>query len=153
MNDRTYTIRSKTIWNVLFLLVIALMLGFGLAFVSPAAGATLQAEGDITGLVTLNGQAAAGVNVELRQRSNAGADNPLASSVSDSNGVYHFANQPSAPNDAFYYIRFAGAKDTLAAWYTFPIIYVNGGEFTVPEVEMGDIELSEPAACTSLALP
>lgn len=153
MNDRTYTIRSKTIWNIAFLLVVAVMLGFGLAFVSPAAGAELQAEGDITGIVTLNGQAAAGINVELRQRSNAGADNPLASSVSDSNGVYHFANQPSAPNDAFYYIRFAGAKNTLAAWYTFPIIYVNGSEFTVPAVEMGDIELSQPQAGTSLALP
>jgi len=153
MNDRTFTIRSKTIWNIAFLLMVAVMLGFGLAFVSPAAGATLQAEGDITGIVTLNGQAAAGVNVELRQRSNAGADSPLASSVSDSNGVYHFANQPSAPNDAFYYIRFAGAKNTLAAWYTFPIIYVNGSEFTVPAVEMGDVELSEPAAGTSLALP
>ena len=153
MNERTYTIRLKTIWNVLFLLTMALMLGFGLAFVSPVAGAELQATGDITGIVTINGQGAAGINVELRQRSNAGADNPLASSVSDSNGVYHFANQPSAPNDAFYYIRFAGAKGTLAAWYTFPIIYVNGSEFTVPAVEMGDVELAGPAAGTSLTLP
>ncbi len=153
MNDRNYTVHRKTIWNVVLLLVAALMLGFGLAFVSPAAGATLQAEGDITGTVTINGQGTAGINVELRQRSNAGADSPLASSVSDSNGVYHFANQPSASNDAFYYIRFAGAKGTLAAWYTFPIIYVNGSEFTVPAVEMGDIELAGPAAGTSIALP
>lgn len=153
MNDRTYTIRLKTIWNALFLLAMALMLGLGLAFVSPAAGAELQATGDITGTVTVNGQGAAGINVELRQRSNAGADSPLASGVSDSNGVYHFANQPSAPNDAFYYIRFAGAKGTLAAWYTFPIIYVNGSEFTVPAVEMGDVALAGPAPGTSLTLP
>src|SRR5687768_15037800 len=106
MKESTNTTRSQKIWSVTFLLMAALMLGFGLAFVSPAAGAAPQANGDITGLVTLNGQGAAGINVELRQRSNAGADNPLASTVSDSNGVYHFANQPSAPNDAFYYIRF-----------------------------------------------
>ncbi|HUP28457.1 MAG TPA: hypothetical protein VM409_08485 [Chloroflexia bacterium] len=153
MSDRTYSISLRTIWNAIYLLAIAIMLGFGMALASPAAGAELQSDGDITGIVTVNGAGAAGVAVELRQRSNAGADATLASATSDANGVYHFANQPSAPNDAFYYIRFAGAKGTLAAWYTFPIIYVHGSQFTVPGVEMGDVSLLEPAAGAAIGLP
>jgi uncharacterized repeat protein (TIGR01451 family) len=91
--------------------------------------------------------------VELRQRANDGADSGVASTTSAEGGVYSFEGLASAPSDAFYYVRFTGAKGNLAAWYTFPIIYVQGSDFTVPTVEFGDVQLLEPAGGAQLTLP
>ncbi len=137
---------SNRVKNALFLLVLAIALGLGLSLVSPAHGAELRqtAQGTISGAVTVRERSAPGMAVELRQRSNSGADISLAKATTDSTGTYRFSNQPSAPSDAFYYVRVAGGKDTLTMWNTFPIIYINGSDFTVPGVEMGDIELVAP---------
>ncbi len=153
MNDndqmyRTYVPTFRTVGGKAFLIaIVVLALGIGLALVSPAFGAGLDQStgGDIGGMVTVNGQGAAGILVELRQRSNGGADVALASTKTDASGAYYFSGQPSAPNDAFYYVHFTGAKGTLAGWYTFPIIYLNGSAFSVPGVEFGDVKLVEPA--------
>ena len=109
----------------------------------------------MTGVVTMGGSGTgiAGVTVELRQRTNSGADSSLATTTTDASGIYSFVNAASAPSDAFYYIRITGGKGMLATWYTFPIIYVNGSDFTVPSIEMGDVQLVEPAAGQALALP
>jgi uncharacterized repeat protein (TIGR01451 family) len=150
-----HAVRRTIRRDVVFLFAVAVMLGIGLALALPVHGAQLaQAEkGQITGVVTVAGQGAAGITVELRQRSNAGADTLLASTATDATGTYRFTGQPSAPSDAFYYIKVAGGKGTLASWYTFPIIYVEGSDFTVPTIEIGDIEIIEPAQGATLDLP
>ncbi len=120
------------------MLALAVALGIGMALSAPALGAELhQASGKMTGLVMVGGRAASGVSVELRQRTNSGADSSLATTTTDASGTYTFADTPSAPSDAFYYVRFTGGKGMLATWYTFPIIYVTGSDFTVPSVEPG----------------
>ncbi len=133
-------------------LFAALVLGLALA--SPAHGAELkQATGDINGTVTINGQSASGIAVELRQRANSGTETSLATATTDATGTYHFVGQPSAPSDAFYYVRFIGGKGMLAVWNSFPIIYVNGSSFAVPSVEIGDVQLISPAQGGTLSLP
>jgi uncharacterized repeat protein (TIGR01451 family) len=107
----------------------------------------------MTGIVIVGRGAASGVSVELRQRTNSGADTSIATTTTDPSGTYTFANTPSAPSDAFYYIRFSGGAGMLATWYTFPIIYVSGSEFTVPSVELGDVQLIAPLADQPLSLP
>ncbi len=137
---------------IIIALFAALVLGLALA--SPAHGAELkQSAGDINGTVTVNGQSAAGVSVELRQRANSGTETSLATATTDATGTYHFVGQPSAPSDAFYYVRFTGGKGMLAVWNSFPIIYVNGSSFAVPSVEMGDVQLISPAQGGTLSLP
>jgi uncharacterized repeat protein (TIGR01451 family) len=136
------------------MLALAVALGIGMALSAPALGAELhQASGKMTGLVMVGGRASSGVSVELRQRTNSGADSSLATTSTDASGTYTFANTPSAPSDAFYYVRFTGGKGMLATWYTFPIIYVTGSDFTVPSVELGDVQLIEPTAGQPLSLP
>lgn len=153
MNRYTITIRREYI----FLLSIALMLGIGLALALPAHGSALAqtepASGEILGKVTVGGQGTGGIAVELRQRANDGTDTLLATATTDPTGIYRFAGQPSAPNNAFYYIKVTGSKGTLAVWYTFPIIYVQGSAFTVPEVEMADIQITAPAQDAVINLP
>jgi uncharacterized repeat protein (TIGR01451 family) len=129
---------------MLILGILAIALGIGMALVSPAAGATLSQPGggSIIGTVTLNGAPAPGVTAELRQRSNEGVETTLASVISDASGTYRFIGQPSAPNDAFYYVRLTGGKGMLAVWNTFPIIYVHGSDFSVPAVEMADVAIT-----------
>lgn len=131
----------------IYLFAVAITLGLGLAFVSSSNGATLAQTGGgkITGSATAGSGSASGVTVELRQRTNAGADTLLTTTTTDGNGSYLFSNQPSAPGDAFYYIRFTGGKGTLASWYTWPIIYLTGSDFSVPPVELSDVQLVEPA--------
>lgn len=135
---------GKAFRTMLILGILAIALGIGMALVSPAAGATLSqpAGGSIIGTVTLNGAPAPGVTAELRQRSNEGVETTLASVISDASGTYRFMGQPSAPNDAFYYVRLTGGKGTLAVWNTFPIIYVHGSDFSVPAVEMADVAIT-----------
>ncbi|MFL5732959.1 MAG: DUF11 domain-containing protein [Chloroflexia bacterium] len=154
-DDRIYVPRLGTLKGTLFLVAVALMLALGLALASPAHGAPLRqtGKGNITSTATVNGKSAGGIAVELRQRTNGGGDTSLATTTTDVAGTYHFADQPSAPNDAFYYVRFSGGKGTLAAWYSFPIIYTFGSEVTVPSVELGDVELQAPAANAALPLP
>ena len=109
--------------------------------------------GDISGQVTLAGQPVPDIAVELRQRSNGGDDSLLVSARTDGSGTYHFAGQPSAPNDAFYYVRFLGGKGALSAWYSFPIIYIMSSDVSVPAVELADVELAEPAQNAAVKLP
>ncbi|HEX8218719.1 MAG TPA: hypothetical protein VF914_05840 [Chloroflexia bacterium] len=136
----------KNLRTVVYLLLAALTLGLGLTFASTAHGAPLQqTEGRISGTVTLGSAGAEGVTVELRQHANSGAESLLATTTTDGAGHYAFANQPSAPGDAFYYIEFKGGAGTLANWRTFPIIYLNGTDFTVPTVDLSDVVLVEPA--------
>ena len=130
--------------------VVALMLCMALALAfapySHASG------GKLGGTVTVTGGNASGITVELRQRSNGGEDKLLATATTNEQGMYEFTGQPSAPNDAFFYVKFTGGTSTLASWYSFPIIYVSGSEFTVPSVEMADVKLLlQPGA--SLTLP
>lgn len=155
MNRDIYIPRLNSIRGILFLLAMTVALSIGLVFAAPAHGATLHqdASGDITGSVSVNGQSVAGITVELRQRNNGGQDKTLASSTTDASGTYHFRNQPSAPNDAFYYVRFVGGKNALASWYSFPIIYMMGSQVTVPAVDLGDVILTGPAQAASVTLP
>jgi uncharacterized repeat protein (TIGR01451 family) len=154
----TYKPGHRTVRDVFFLLGIAVALGLGLALAAPALGAGLGSpsgqttDGDITGTVTVTGGNAAGITVELRQRSNGGADTVLATATTNEQGIYHFTRQPSAPNDAFYYIKLFGGTGTLSAWYSFPIIYLSGSDFTVPSVEMADVQLLLPAG-SIISLP
>src|SRR5437762_2812117 len=125
----TIETKQRRVRDVFFLLVIAVALGLGLALASPALGASLEkgtaqsASGSISGSVSVTGGNAAGITAELRSRSNGGDEKVLATTTTDAAGNYAFAGQPSVPNDAFYYIKFTGGKGTLAAWYSFPIIY------------------------------
>ncbi|HEY0069863.1 MAG TPA: hypothetical protein VGE04_07845, partial [Chloroflexia bacterium] len=137
----------RNLRTAIYLLLAAITLGLGLTFASTAHGAPpQQAEGRISGTVTLGSTGAEGVTVELRQHANSGAEGLLATATSDGNGRYVFLNQPSAPGDAFYYIEFKGGPGTLASWRTFPIIYLTGTDFTVPTVDLSDVALVEPAA-------
>lgn len=156
MKDDTYVPRFGTLAGTLFIAGVLLALCLGVVFAAPAQGAELAqapVEGNITGTATVNGQGVAGITVELRQRTNGGGDKTLGSTTTDATGTYNFANQPSAPNDAFYYLRFTGGTNTLAAWFTFPIIYINGSEVTVPSVELADVQLAAPGQDVTLPLP
>ncbi|HYP20422.1 MAG TPA: hypothetical protein VEY08_10130, partial [Chloroflexia bacterium] len=157
MKNRTYTPnhRARGIRDAIFLLAVAIALGIGMALVSPASGAELRqvGAGSIAGTVTVTGQSAAGLTVELRQRANSGEETVLGTTTTDDTGSYSFPNQPSAPNDAFYYIRLGSGKGTLATWYTFPIIYVQGNAFTVPSVDLSDVELVDPGQGATVSLP
>ena len=130
-----------------FLLCMALALAF-----APSALAGQASGGRLGGTVTVTGGNAAGITVELRQRSNGGEDKLLATATTNDHGMYEFTGQPSAPNDAFFYVKFSGGTGTLASWYSFPIIYVTGSDFTVPSVEMTDVKLMLPQGA-SLTLP
>lgn len=142
----------RTLRTVIYLLVAALALGLGISLASTAHGAALnQAQGRIAGVATVGDAGAAGVTVELRQRTNSGAESLLATATTDENGHYSFPNQPSAPGDAFFYIRFQGGTGTLASWNTFPIIYLTGTDFTVPTVDLADVALVEPAAGSTVS--
>lgn len=142
----------RSLRTVIYLLVAALALGLGMSLASTAHGAAAyQAQGRIAGIATVGEAGAAGVTVELRQRTNSGAESLLATATTDENGQYAFANQPSAPGDAFYYIRFQGGNGTLASWNTFPIIYLTGTDFTVPTVDLADVALVEPGAGSTVA--
>src|SRR5437763_4795339 len=154
-DNKTYIPKFGTVKGAIFLIALVVMLGIGLALAAPAHGAGLSetGKGDIMGTATVNGQSAAGSAVELRQRTNGGGDVTLARATTDAAGAYHFAGQPSAPNDAFYYVRFTGGKGSLTAWYSFPIIYTFGSEVTVPSVELVDVELVAPGPNVTLALP
>src|SRR5207253_6334539 len=153
--NNIYVPKFGTVTGTIFLVLLALALSLGLALASPAQGAGLgqAGSGDLSGGVTAGGQAAAGVTVELRKRNNGGDDVLLASTKTDSTGTYHFASQPSAPNDAFYYVRFLGGKGSLGVWYSFPIIYIASSQVSVPAVELADVELVAPAQNAVLALP
>lgn len=137
----------------LYLFTAALVLGLGLAFASSAHGATLAQTGGgkISGSAVVGNAGAPGITVELRQRTNSGADTLLATTTTDPSGNYSFAGQPSAPGDAFFYIRFSGGKGTLASWYTWPIIYLTGSDFSVPAVDLADVPLVEPASGSDIA--
>ncbi|MEO8287963.1 MAG: hypothetical protein ABI670_16160 [Chloroflexota bacterium] len=145
---------KRSVRDVFFLLAIAVALALGLTLSSPALGAGLRQStpGDIMGAVTVTGGNAGNITVELRQRSNGGDDKVLATATTDSNGNYHFPKQPSAPNDAFYYVKLSGGSGTLANWYSFPIIYLSGSDFTVPTVEMSDVQLLLPPG-SQITLP
>ncbi|MDQ3928655.1 MAG: hypothetical protein M3328_05855 [Chloroflexota bacterium] len=140
------TSEPKNLKTAAYLLLAAFTLALGLTFASTAHGAPRQQAGGISGTVTLGAEGAEGVTVELRQHANSGAETLLASTTTDASGRYVFANQPSAPGDAFYYIQFQGGPGTLASWRTFPIIYLTGTDFTVPTVDLSDVVLVEPAA-------
>jgi len=150
-----YTGDRRSVRDVLFLLGIAIALGLGLALVSPALGSALKqsADGDISGTITVAGGNAAGITVELRQRANNGADTLLATTTTDESGVYHFSRQNSAPNDAYYQVKVLGGKGTLAGWYSFPIIYLSGQNFSVPSIEMSDVALLSPKDGAQIGLP
>ena len=154
----TIETKQRSVRDVFFLLAVAVALGLGLALASPALGAPLRgntaqsAGGSISGSVSVTGGNASGITAELRSRSNGGDEKVLATTTTDAGGNYSFAGQPSVPNDAFYYIKFTGGKGTLAAWYSFPIIYQVGSDFTVPSVEMSDVQLLLPQNAT-IALP
>lgn len=145
--DRSDLSSGKGLRARVYLLVVAITLGLGLAFASSAHGATpaQTGGGKITGSATVGSSSTPDISVELRQRTNAGADTLLTTTTTDSKGNYLFSNQPSAPGDAFYYIRFTGGKGTLASWYTWPIIYLTGSDFSVPPVDLSDVLLVEPA--------
>jgi uncharacterized repeat protein (TIGR01451 family) len=145
----------RTLRDVLFLLGVAIALGFGLALASPVFGATLgqNADGDIGGTITVARGSAAGIAVELHQRANNGADTLLASTTTDESGVYHFTKQSSAPNDAYYQVKVTGGAGMLAVWYSFPIIYLAGQNFSVPSIEMADVALILPKDGEQIALP
>jgi uncharacterized repeat protein (TIGR01451 family) len=148
----------RTSGDLFFLLAVAVALGVGLALASPALGAGLNSAatqssgGSISGTVTVTGGSPGGITVELRQRTNGGDDKVLATTTTDGSGNYSFANQATAPNDAFFYVKFTGGKGTLANWYSFPIIYISGSNFTVPSVEMADVQLLLPAGSV-ISLP
>ena len=150
-----YRGERRTLRDVLFLLGIAIALGLGLALASPALGAGLRqgADGDISGTITVAGGSGAGITVELRQRANNGADTLLATTTTDASGVYHFSKQSSAPNDAYYQVKVTGGKGMLVVWYSFPIIYLSGQNFTVPSIEMSDVALLAPKDGEKIALP
>lgn len=152
MKNHIYVPAFRNIGGTLLLVGLFVMLGPGLA--PPAYGAGLaSASGSITGTVTISGKAASGVSVELHQRSNSGVDTLISSATSDGGGSYTFTGQPSAPNDAFYYVRLTGGNSTISAWYSFPIIYQSGTDFTVPSVELGDVQLASPGQGATLTLP
>ena len=154
MNKQIYIPSTRTLRGLLFMLALAIALGVGISLSTPAQGSTLtQASGKMTGIVTVGGRAASGVAVELRQRTNSGADTSLATTTTDDSGTYTFANAASAPSDSFYYVRFTGGNGMLATWYTFPIIYVTGSDFTVPGVELGDVQIVEPTTGQALSAP
>jgi uncharacterized repeat protein (TIGR01451 family) len=132
-------------------LALLLCMALALAFAPPALAAQTSG-GRLGGAVTVTGGNAAGIAVELRQRSNSGEDKMLATTTTNDQGLYEFTGQPSAPNDAFFYVKFSGGTGTLAAWYSFPIIYVTGSDFTVPSVELADIKLMLPQG-SLLTLP
>lgn len=137
-------LRHRTIREVFFLLAIAVALGLGLALASPALGAGLldTPDGDITGAVTVSGGSPAGVSVELHvMASDTGADKVLATSITDSQGVYHFVKQPSVTNTSYYILKLTGGTGTLASWYSWPIGYVAGQDVTIPSIEMSDVHL------------
>jgi uncharacterized repeat protein (TIGR01451 family) len=148
-------LNSQRIKNILFLLGIAIALGFGLALAAPAHGAPVGqgASGDISGTITVAGGNAAGIAVDLRQHDNSGVITLLASTTTDENGVYHFLNQGSTPGTAYFEIKVTGGQGMLAVWYSFPIIYLSGQNFTVPSIEMADVALLSPKPGTDLALP
>ena len=150
-----YRGERRTLRDVLFLLGIAIALGFGLALSSTALGAGLRqsADGDISGTITVAGGNAAGIMVELHQRDNKQADTLLATTTTDASGVYHFPKQSSAPSDAYYQVKVTGGKGMLAVWYSFPIIYLDGQNFTVPSIEMSDVKLTQPADNAKIGLP
>lgn len=155
---RDYSVHTgdrRSVRDVLFLLGIAITLGLGLALASPALGSGLTQTngGDISGTITVQGGNAAGITVELRQRANNGADNLLATTTTDESGTYHFSSQSSAPNDAYYQIKVTGGKGTLAVWYSFPIIYLSGQNFSVPSIEMSDVALLSPKDGAQITLP
>src|SRR5947209_680052 len=108
MTNHTYVPKFGTLKGTIILLGLAGALIIGLALASPAHGAGLfQADkGDISGQATIAGHGVEGLTIELRQRNNGGEDTLIASTKTDGAGAYHFANQPGAPNDAFYYVRF-----------------------------------------------
>src|SRR5437763_1406222 len=139
-DNRTYIHKPGTGRAPLLLVALAVLLCLGLvqAASARAAGLSQADKGDITGTVIVNGQSVAGITVELRQRTNGGTDATLVTATTDAAGTYHFSNQPSAPNDAFYYVRFTGGRGTLSAWYSFPIIYTFGSQVTVPSIELVD---------------
>jgi uncharacterized repeat protein (TIGR01451 family) len=157
---KSFEPQSRTVRDIFFLLAIAVALGLGLAMASPAQGAGLgssanqiSSAGSISGTVTVTGGNAAGITVELRQRTNGGTDKVLATATTDETGNYSFAGQGSAPNDAFYYVKFTGGQGTLADWYSFPIIYLSGSNFTVPSVEMADVQIQPLDPVVSLPTP
>ncbi|HET9495681.1 MAG TPA: hypothetical protein VFR15_15730 [Chloroflexia bacterium] len=131
-------------------LALLVCVALALALAPPASAQT--SGGRLGGAVTVTGGNASGITVELRQRSNGGEDTLLATATTNDQGMYEFTGQPSAPNDAFYYVKFSGGTGTLAAWYSFPIIYVSGSDFTVPSVEMADVKLMLPQGA-ALSLP
>ncbi len=156
MKNQTYIPSTRTLKGLLFMLALGVTLGLGMAFSTAAHGAGLHQStesGKMTGVITVGGSGSAGITVELRQRSNSGTDSSLATTTTGNGGTYNFASVASAPSDAFYYLRITGGKGMLAAWYTFPIIYVSGSDFTVPSVEMGDVSLVNPVETQALALP
>ena len=142
MDTRTYIPKVGTLKGTIFIIVLLLALCIGLVLASPVHGEGLSAgfKGDVTGAVTVNGQGVAGLNVELRQRTNGGSDTLLTTANTDATGTYHFTEQPSAPNDAFYYVRITGGKGPVAAmatmsvWYSFPIIYIAGSAVAYPRL-------------------
>ncbi len=155
MTNHTYVPKFGTLKGTLFLLALGLALVVGLALASPTHGAGLSQveKGDISGQLTVVGQPTAGMTIELRRRSNGGDDALLLSGKTDAAGVYHFAGQPGAPNDAFYYVRALGGKGALSVWYSFPIIYIMGTQVSVPAIELGDVELVGPVQNAALSLP
>lgn len=155
MDKNIYLPRLTSVRGALIAFATLAALWLGLMLATPAQGAPLgqDAKGDITGQVTVNGQTMAGITVELRQRNNGGQDATISTATTDGTGTYHFPNEPSAPNDAFYYIHFSGGKNTLAAWYSFPIIYIMSSQVTVPSVDVGDVEVVRPAQNATLSLP
>jgi uncharacterized repeat protein (TIGR01451 family) len=147
VNNITHHASRRVARGAAFLLCLALALAF-----APSALVANAASGRLGGTVTVTGGNASGITVELRQRSNGGEDKLLATATTSEQGMYEFTGQPSAPNDAFYYVKFTGGTGTLASWYSFPIIYVSGSDFTVPSVEMADVKLMLPQG-TRLTLP
>jgi uncharacterized repeat protein (TIGR01451 family) len=154
-STRPNWLNASKIKEVLFLLGVAIALGFGLALAAPAHGAALGqgADGDISGTISVAGGNAAGITVELRQHDNSKGITLLASTTTDENGVYHFLKQNSTPGTAYYEIKVTGGKGMLAVWYSFPIIYLSGQNFTVPSIEMGDVALLSPQIGSDLTLP
>src|SRR5204862_7767693 len=78
MKSHTYIPGIRTLKGAILIVGMVGALGIGLVTALSAYGATtLQAKGDITGSATVNGQGAAGIDVELRQRANGGDDKLL----------------------------------------------------------------------------
>lgn len=154
-STRPNWLNAQRIKNILFLVGVAIVLGLGLSLAAPAHGASLAqgANGDISGTITVSGGNAAGITVDLRQHDNSGVITLLATTTTDENGVYHFLNQGSTPGTAYFEIKVTGGKGMLAVWYSFPIIYLSGQNFTVPSIEMADVALLTPKAGANLTLP